>query len=314
MNKLIIENINRIKQLMSLITEDVDTTCVEGDCDNGYGTIEIKYDENFLEMWEGFNRKIKGLWENRKPPLENLDSYLITFTLESGGIVTADSELNQELGMVGYGNITFPDGTTYTGTFTQKKLGDEISMNCDKIVKNNKVQNLDPNTNRLKEEYKVIENVYYTHYLLPDIKKSEEEEESKKEKAIQQNIKNKEEGILNIKKSEEDEKQQEIDTYKKQQEDIDLLISKDVREVQNYIDNKKCGSLYDKINSMINSGKLDTKEDFLDFEEECKGELKIDSITGDVSVETNSKYSEGLYKAITDACSDYDWDILDDVI
>ena len=44
-------------------------------------------------------------------------------------------------------------------------------MNCDKIVKNNKVQNLDPNTNRLKEEYKVIENIYHTHYLLPDNKK-----------------------------------------------------------------------------------------------------------------------------------------------
>ena len=96
--------------------------------------------------------------------------------------------------------------------------------------------------------------------------------------------------------------------------DGSLLMSKDVREVQNYIDNKNCSLLYDKITSMINSGTLATKEDFSDFEEDCKGELKIDSITGEVSVETNSKYSDGLYKAITDACSDYDWDILDDLI
>jgi hypothetical protein len=317
MNKLLIENINRIKQLMSLITEDVDTTCVEGDCDNGHGTIKIDYVDGYMEIYEPFDRLIKGYMKNKKPNIDeySTSSYLITFKNTNGDILAeADSELNKELGMTGYGNITFSDGTTYTGTFTQEKLGDSLSMDCKKIVKDNMFQNWDPYTQGLKEEYKKIKDIYYTHFILPDIKKSEEEERKKTEEEITNKIKNKEEDILNIKKSEEEQKQEEIQKYKKQEEDINSLISKDVRDVQDYIDNKNCSLLYDKITSMINSGTLATKEDFSDFEEDCKGELKIDSITGEVSVETNSKYSDGLYKAITDACSDYDWDILDDLI
>lgn len=317
MNKLLIENINRIKQLMSLITEDVDTTCVEGNCDNGYGTIKINYVDGYMEFYEPFDRLIKGYMKDKKPNLDEYSttSYLITFKNTNGDVLaTADCELTKDLGMTGYGEITFSDGTTYKGKFTQEKIGDSISMECRIIIKDNKIQQWDPNKNSLKEEYKVIKDIYYTHFILPDIKKSEEEESKKTEDEIKNKIKDKEEEILNIKKSEEEEKQQEIEKYKKQQEDINLLMSKDVREVQNYIDNKNCSLLYDKITSMINSGTLATKEDFSDFEEDCKGELKIDSITGEVSVETNSKYSDGLYKAITDACSDYDWDILDDLI
>lgn len=315
MNKLIIENINRIKQLMSLITEDVDTTCVEGNCDNGNGTIKIDYVDGYMEFYEPFDRFIKGYMKNKIPDIDYYNSFSITFKNTNGDVLaTADCELTKDLGMVGYGEITFSDGTTYKGKFTQEKIGDSISMECRIIIKDNKVQQWDTNKNSLKEEYKIIKDIYYTHFILPDIKKSEEEEIKKTETEIQKNIKNKEEEILNIKKSEEEKQQQEIDTYKKQQEDINLLISKDAREVQKHIDNKNCSLLYDKILSMINSGKLSTKEDFLDFEEECKSELKIDQITGEVSVKTNSKYSEGLYTAILNSCSDYDWDILDDII
>lgn len=315
MNKLLIENINRIKQLMSLITEDVDATCVEGDCENGKGTIKIDYVDGYMEFYEPFDRFITGFMKNKIPDIDYYNSYSITFKNTDGDLLaTAYCELTKELGMTGDGEITFSDGTTYKGKFTQEKIGDSISMVCRLITKDNMAQQWDTNTNSLKEEYKIIKDIYYTHYLLPELKKSEEEEERKKtEKDIQKNIKNKEE-ILNIKKPKEEEKQEEIDIYKKQEEDINLLISKDARDVQNYIDNKNCSLLYDKITSMINSGTLTTKEDFSDFEEECKGKLKIDQITGEVSVETNSKYSEGLYRAITDACSDYDWDILDDLI
>lgn len=315
MNKLLIENINRIKQLMSLITEGVDATCVEGDCDNGKGTIKIDYVDGYMEFYEPFDRLIKGYMKNKIPDIDYYNSFSITFKNTNGDVLaTADCELTKELGMTGYGEITFSDGTTYKGKFTQEKIGDSISMECRLITKDNMAQQWDPNKNSIKEEYKVIKDIYYTHFILPDIKKSEEEESKKTEEDIQKNIKKSEEEILNIKKSEEEEKQQEIDTYKKQQEDINLLMSKDVRDVQNYIDNKNCSLLYDKITSMINTGTLATKEDFSDFEEDCKGKLKIDQITGEVSVETDSKYSEGLYNAITDACSDYDWDILDDLI
>lgn len=315
MNKLLIENINRIKQLMSLITEDVDPTCVDGDCENGKGTIKMDYVDGYMEFYEPFDRFIEGFMKNKIPNIDYYNSYKITFKNTDGVVLaTAYCELTKELGMTGYGEITFSDGTTYKGKFTQEKIGDSISMECRIIIKDNMIQQWDPNKNSLKEEYKIIKDIYYTHFILPDIKKSEEEERKKTEEEITNKIKDKEEEILNIKKSEEEQKQEEIEKYKKQEEDINLLISKDARDVQDYIDNKNCSLLYDKITSMINSGTLATKEDFSDFEEECKGKLKIDQTTGEVSVETNSKYSEGLYKAITDACFDYDWDILDDLI
>jgi len=310
MNNILIENINRIKQLMSLITEDVDSTCVEGDCDNGYGTIEIKYNEDFLEMWEPFDRKIKGIWENKKPPSGNLASYLITFTLGSGDVVIADSELNQELGMTGYGNITFPDGTTYTGTFTQKKLGDEISMNCDKIVKDNKVLEWDTETNKIKEDSRVIDSIYNKHYLLPDIKKSEEEENKKMSDAIQAKIKKQKEDEAIISKQKEDE----LNKQKEEAKKFASLLPTYVVELQKFIDNKNCDSVYDKINTIISSNKVNTIEKWNIFIEQCRSLITVDQTTNTPKSVSYSKYPNGVVEEIKKQCSSYDWSFIDEYV
>jgi len=306
MNKLLIENINRIRRLM-LISEQIEKECIQGDCENGKGILKIPEDENTAsEDFYSLSEKLfDGYFINGEPYPES--GFDVTYKT-SYGDVKYFGHINKEFGMIEYGELTFPDGTIYKGVFNQEKLGDHVKLDCDRIIKDNMVQNWDPYTQKHKNVQ--IDDLYDYHFLLPLREKEEEDKKKSREEEIQKNIKKRKEEEDRLKQEKEEVKKSDIEKIKNQQDKIESLLPKYVRDVQNYIDNKKCNLLYDKIKSMVETGKIDTIDKYNDFEELCQTKLSIDTQTGEPYLEKYSKYNNGLYDAITKSCLDYDWDFL----
>lgn len=288
-----------------LINEQIEKECIEGDCENGKGVLKIPEDENTAseDFYSSSEKIFDGYFINGLPNTEY--DFKVTYKPYFGD-VKYYGQINKDFGMIEYGELTFPDGTTYKGVFNQEKVGDYVKLDCDRIIKDNKVQKWDI----FSKGNVQIDDLYDYHFLLPLREKEEEEKSKSREEEIQKNIKKRKEEELLLKQKEEEIKKSELEKNKTQKEQIDILLPKYIRDVQNYIDNKKCDLLYNKIKSMVDTGKLNTVDKYKDFEELCQSKIMIEPETELPYLEKFSKYKNGLYYAITNSCPDYDWDFL----
>ena len=343
MKKQLLEDIRRIKSLMSLIVEDVSGDCIEGNCVDGVGTLKIPEDsEKVYDFLTESEKIIKGPFKDSKPI--NGKNYIVTYKTYFG-TATYKGQMNETFGMYGYGRIQLPNqndsdegsyieyvfagdeygemkvedakeknidiqgrrvyskytGTIYEGNFTQNSLGVAISLTTDRIIKDNLVVN---------QEKIVIDDLYDYNYELPTRVKYEEEENKKTSDAIQDKIKKQKEEELNIKK----QKEEELNKQKEDAKQFSSLLPTYVVELQKFIDSKNCDSVYDKINTIINSGKVNTIDKWDEFMEQCRSLITVDQTTNTPKVVSNSKYPNGVVEEIKKNCSDYDWSFIDDYV
>jgi hypothetical protein len=348
MKKQLLEDIRRIKSLMSLIVEDVNAECIEGNCLDGRGTLKIPalYDDNVFDFETTSEKIIKGNFKDNKPI--NGEDYLVTFKTYFG-TATYDGQMNDAFGMYGYGKIQLPNqdnpdeepyteyvfagdgygemtvkdakekniniqgkrtylkssGTIYEGNFTQKSLGDEISLTTDRIIKDNIVVN---------QEKIEIDNLYDYNYQLPGRLKYQEDEKKKTSDAIQDKIKKQKEEELNKQNIIKKQKEDELNKQKEEAKQFSSLLPKYVVELQKFIDSKNCDSVYDKINTIINSGKVNTIDKWDEFMEQCRSLITVDQTTNTPKAVSYSKYPNGVVEEIKKNCSDYDWSFIDDYV
>jgi hypothetical protein len=341
MKKQLLEDIRRIKSLMSLIVEDVNAECIEGNCLDGRGTLKIPAldDDNVVDFQTTSEKIIKGNFKDNKPI--NGEDYLVTFKTYFG-TATYDGQMNDAFGMYGYGKIQLPNqdnpdeepyteyvfagdgygemtvkdakekniniqgkrtylkssGTIYEGNFTQKSLGDEISLITDRIIKDNIVVN---------QEKIEIDNLYdYNYQLTGRLKKTSD--------AIQDKIKKQKEEELNKQNIIKKQKEDELNKQKEEAKQFSSLLPKYVVELQKFIDSKNCDSVYDKINTIINSGKVNTIDKWDEFMEQCRSLITVDQTTNTPKAVSYSKYPNGVVEEIKKNCSDYDWSFIDDYV
>ena len=326
---------------MSLIVEDVNAECIEGNCLDGRGTLKIPAldDDNVVDFQTTSEKIIKGNFKDNKPI--NGEDYLVTFKTYFG-TATYDGQMNDAFGMYGYGKIQLPNqdnpdeepyteyvfagdgygemtvkdakekniniqgkrtylkssGTIYEGNFTQKSLGDEISLITDRIIKDNIVVN---------QEKIEIDNLYdYNYQLTGRLKKTSD--------AIQDKIKKQKEEELNKQNIIKKQKEDELNKQKEEAKQFSSLLPKYVVELQKFIDSKNCDSVYDKINTIINSGKVNTIDKWDEFMEQCRSLITVDQTTNTPKAVSYSKYPNGVVEEIKKNCSDYDWSFIDDYV
>ena len=108
MKKQLLEDIRRIKTLMSLIVEDVNAECIEGNCIDGRGTLKIPAldDDNVFDFETPSEKIIKGNFKDNKPI--NGEDYIVTFKTYLG-TATYDGQMNDAFGMYGYGRLQLPN-------------------------------------------------------------------------------------------------------------------------------------------------------------------------------------------------------------
>ncbi len=328
---------------MSLIVEDVSAECIEGNCIDGKGTLKIPAldDDNIMDFYTTSEKIIKGNFKDNKPI--SGEDYIVTFK-PYFGTVTYEGQMNDKFGLYGYGKIRLPyldnpdepesveyvftkdngemtvedaknaniditgrrtylksTGTIYEGNFAQENLGDLIKLTTNRIIKDNMVVNQDSIE---------IDDLYDYNYLLPDRIKYQEELKKEKSDAIQDKIKKEKEDELNKQKEKEDE----LNKQKEEAKKFTTLLPTYVVEVQKYIDSKNCTSLYDKMTTIINSGKVNTLDKWEEFSDLCKRKIIVDPTTNEPSAVSNSKYPNGVVAEIKKQCPDYDWSFIDDHI
>jgi hypothetical protein len=348
MKKQLLEDIRRIKSLMSLIVEDVNAECIEGNCLDGRGTLKIPAldDDNVFDFETTSEKIIKGNFKDNKPI--NGEDYIVTFKTYLG-TATYDGQMNDAFGMYGYGRLQLPNkdnpdeepyteyvfagdgygemtvkdakekniniqgkrtyskssGTIYEGNFTQKSLGAEISLITDRIIKDNIVVN---------QENIEIDNLYDYNYLLPERIKYQEDENKKTSDAIQAKIKRQKEDELNKQTILNKQKEEELNKQKEEAKQFSSLLPTYVVELQKFIDSKNCDSVYDKINVIINSGKVNTIDKWDEFMEQCRSLITVDQTTNAPKAVSYSKYPNGVVEEIKKNCTDYDWSFIDDYV
>ena len=329
---------------MSLIVEDVSAECIEGNCLDGRGTLKIPAldDDNIMDFETPSEKIIKGTFKDNKPI--NGEDYLVTFKTYFG-TSTYYGQMNDTFGMYGNGKIQLPNqdkpdedpyteyvfagdgygemtvkdakekniniqgkrtylkssGTIYEGNFTQVSLGDVISLTTERIVKDNMVINQDNIE---------IDNLYDYNYLLPERIKYQEEENKKMSDAIQAKIKKQKEDESIINKQKEDE----LNKQKEEAKKFTSLLPTYVVELQKFIDSKNCDSVYDKMNTIINSGKVNTIDKWDEFIEQCRSLITVDPTTNTPKAVSYSKYPNGVVEEIKKQCSDYDWTFIDEYV